>query len=73
MIVQFSIFCFCKEFKMPDDKIIRAPLDKKRIDIHDPQEVRNWTKSLKCTEAELIAAVKKVGDSAEAVKKELKL
>lgn len=40
---------------MPDNKI---------IDIHDPNEVHDWTKSLHCTKA-IIA----VGSSASAVNK----
>ncbi|OOE78229.1 MULTISPECIES: DUF3606 domain-containing protein [unclassified Salinivibrio] len=43
---------------MPDNKNIIAPDDKRRIDVNDPAEVRNWCKSFGCTEAELKAAVK---------------
>jgi hypothetical protein len=57
---------------MPDDKKIRQPLDNKRIDINDPQEVRNWCKSLGCTEAELKRAVNAVGTSAKKVREYLK-
>ncbi|MGX5834010.1 DUF3606 domain-containing protein [Aeromonas piscicola] len=46
---------------MSDNKTITHPLDAKRIDINDPAEVRNWTKALGCTEAQLKAAVKAVG------------
>ena len=53
---------------MPDDKTIRQPLDKKRIDINDPKEIRNWCKSLGCTESELKRAVNTVGTSAEKVR-----
>lgn len=56
---------------MPDNKKITHPLDAKRIDIHDPAEVRNWCKSLGCTEQQLKAAVKTVGTSAAAVRKHL--
>jgi Protein of unknown function (DUF3606). len=57
---------------MPDNKSITHPLDAKRIDINDPAEVRNWCKSLSCTEAQLKAAVKAVGTSGAAVRKYLK-
>jgi hypothetical protein len=57
---------------MPDDKKIRAPHDKKRIDINDPAEVKNWCKALGCTERELRNAVESVGTSAEEVKTYLK-
>ncbi|MEP0367426.1 MAG: DUF3606 domain-containing protein [Cyclobacteriaceae bacterium] len=56
---------------MPDDKTKRHPQDGKRIDINDPNEVRNWCKSFGCTEADLKAAVKAVGTSAQAVRKHL--
>ena len=42
---------------MPDNKSIIAPDDKRRIDINDPSEVKNWCKSFGCTEAELKAAI----------------
>lgn len=53
---------------MPDNKKITRPLDSKRIDIHDAAEVRNWCKSLGCTEQQLKSAVNKVGTSSSAVK-----
>lgn len=56
---------------MPDNKNITHPLDAKRIDIHDPAEVRNWCKSFGCTEAQLKTAVNAVGTSGAAVRKHL--
>lgn len=56
---------------MPDNKKLTHPLDAKRIDIHDAAEVRNWCKSLGCTEQELKSAVKAVGTSGAAVRKHL--
>jgi hypothetical protein len=56
---------------MPDNKKITHPLDAKRIDINDPDEVRNWCKSLGCTAQQLKDAVKKVGTSGAAVRKYL--
>lgn len=56
---------------MSDNKNITHPLDAKRIDVNDPFEVRNWCKSLGCTEAVLKSAVKAVGDSGAAVRKHL--
>lgn len=57
---------------MPDNKSITHPLDAKRIDIHDPAEVRNWCRSLGCTEQELKDAVRAVGTSGAAVRRYLK-
>lgn len=56
---------------MPDNKKLTHPLDAKRIDINDPAEVRNWCKSLGCSEQQLKAAVKTVGTSGVAVRKHL--
>ena len=53
---------------MPDDKGIRHPHDRKRIDINDPSEVKNWCRDLGCTKSELKAAVKAVGTSASKVR-----
>lgn len=56
---------------MSDNKDLKGSPDNKRIDINDPNEVRNWTKSIECTQDELKKAVKEVGTSAAAVKKYL--
>jgi hypothetical protein len=56
---------------MSDNKNLTGSPDNKRIDINDHDEVRNWTKSIGCTSAELKDAVKAVGTSAAAVKKHL--
>lgn len=57
---------------MPDNKNLTGSPDNKRIDINDPNEVRNWTKSFGCTQDELKKAVNAVGTSADAVRKQLK-
>ena len=56
---------------MPDDKTKRHPLDGKRIDINDTNEVRNWREIFGVTESRLKAAVNAVGTSAAAVRKYL--
>ena len=56
---------------MSDDKSNRGPPDNKRIDIHDPNEVRHWTKSLGVNEQQLKDAVARVGTSAEKVRESL--
>jgi hypothetical protein len=57
---------------MADDKSNRGAPDNKRIDIHDPNEVRHWTKSLGVTEQQLKEAVARVGTSAEKVRESLR-
>ena len=49
---------------MSDDKTKRGSPDRDRIDINDPDEVRNWTKSLGVTKEELQRAVEAVGTTA---------
>ncbi len=56
---------------MSDNKQDRGPQDASRINVHEDYEVRYWTKALDVTKDELEAAVKKVGVSADAVRKEL--
>lgn len=56
---------------MSDDLTKKRPQDASKINIHEPYEVNYWTDALKCTKAQLIAAVKAVGVSAVAVKKHL--
>jgi len=46
---------------MSDDKTNRGSPDRDRIDINDPDEVRNWTQSLGVTKEELQRAVDAVG------------
>ena len=46
---------------MSDDKGKRGPPDRDRIDLDDPDEVRNWTTSLGVTKEELQRAVEAVG------------
>ena len=46
--------------------------DRQRIALHEDYEVRDWTKSLGCSEAELRKAVAAVGDRADAVREYLR-
>ncbi|RYH65007.1 MAG: DUF3606 domain-containing protein [Alcaligenaceae bacterium] len=55
---------------MSDNKNSTAQ-DRKLISLEQDYELRDWCKSLGCTEDELRAAVKAVGNSAEAVRKHL--
>ena len=49
---------------MSDDKSNPGRPDRDRIDINDPDEVRNWTKSLGVSKEELQRAVDAVGNTA---------
>ena len=53
---------------MSDNKGNRGSPDRDRIDINDPDEVRNWTKSLGVSKEELQRAVQAAGDRAEKVR-----
>ena len=57
---------------MSDDKANRGSPDRDRIDIHDPDEVRNWTKSLGVSKEELQRAVEAVGPMASKVREHLR-
>jgi hypothetical protein len=57
---------------MSDDKSQRGSPDNRRIDIHDPDEVRHWSKSFGVTRERLKEAVARVGTSAEKVRESLK-
>jgi Protein of unknown function (DUF3606) len=56
---------------MADDKKKVGAADRRLISLKEPYEVRDWCKSLGCTEAELKAAVKRVGHSATKVREAL--
>ena len=57
---------------MSDNKGNRGSPDRDRIDINDPDEVRNWTQSLGVTKEELQRAVQAAGDRAEKVREFLR-
>ena len=46
----------------------KTALDRKLIALEEPHEVRSWTQSLGCDEAQLRLAVRAVGNSAERVR-----
>ncbi|MBF7013889.1 DUF3606 domain-containing protein [Novosphingobium resinovorum] len=57
---------------MSDNKELRAPQDASRIAIGEDYEVEYWTKKFSVSGNELAAAVKAVGNSADAVERHLK-
>ena len=56
---------------MSDDKGNRGSPDRDRIDMSDPDEVRNWTKSLGVSKEQLEEAVRAVGATASKVREHL--
>lgn len=52
---------------MADDKTIRGPQDRTRINLSEDFEVRYWTKKFGVTKQQLEDAVKTAGSSAGAV------
>ena len=56
---------------MSDDKSNRGSPDRDRIDMSDPDEVRNWTKSLGVSREELERAVQAAGPTASKVREHL--
>jgi hypothetical protein len=57
---------------MADSKQNRGSPDNQRIDVHDADELRNWSKSLGVPAEKVKEAVAKVGTSADAVRQYLK-
>jgi hypothetical protein len=54
-----------------DDKTLKGPQDRRRINLSEDYEVRYWCEKFGVTEKELVEAVTKVGSSAKAVENEL--
>lgn len=57
---------------MSDSKEKSGGQDRKRININQDYEVRDWAKALGTTPEKLKEAVQQVGDRAEAVERHLK-
>lgn len=57
---------------MRDDKLKRGPYANNRVNPHEPNEVRYWSRKFDCTEMQLKHAVRAVGTSADAVRDFLK-
>jgi len=57
---------------MADDLKNRGPADRSKISLTEAWEVSYWTKAFNVTEAQLRAAVKAVGNGADAVRAYLK-
>lgn len=57
---------------MSDDKSKIGGPDRLRVNVHEKYEVQYWTNKWKVTEAQLRAAVAKVGVMAADVERELK-
>ncbi|WP_291821173.1 DUF3606 domain-containing protein [Bosea sp. (in: a-proteobacteria)] len=52
---------------MADDKTLRGPQDRTRINLSEEYEVQYWTKKFGVTKEQLAAAVKTAGSSTGAV------
>jgi hypothetical protein len=57
---------------MSDDEKNRGAQDRARINLSEQHEVRYWTRALGVSTEELTAVVYKVGNSVEAVRRELR-
>jgi hypothetical protein len=56
---------------MADDLSKRGKSDRDRINVNEAHELRDWSRSLGCTEQQLKDAVKKVGVMVADVKRHL--
>jgi hypothetical protein len=66
------VLVLSQEAAMADDPSKRGPQDRSRISTSEDHEVRYWSQKFSVSPERLKAAVKKVGNSAKAVEKELK-
>jgi hypothetical protein len=57
---------------MADDPSKRGPQDRSRINTSEDDEMRYWSRRLGVSTEQLESAVRKVGNSAKAVERELK-
>lgn len=57
---------------MADDKTLTGGADRKRINVNEDYELRDWAKKFNVTPEELKEAVQAVGTSADAVEKRLR-
>ena len=57
---------------MSEDKSVASGQDRGRINVNEPNEVRDWSKKFRVSEDELKVAIKRVGDQVAAVEKYLK-
>jgi hypothetical protein len=57
---------------MADNLQQRGGQDRARINVHEPYELRDWSKKFGVSEEALKDAVRHVGDRAEAVEQHLK-
>jgi hypothetical protein len=61
-----------QEHPMPDDKSKSGGQDRKRINLNEDYEVRDWAKKFGVTPEQLRQAVTTVGNQAEDVERHLK-
>ena len=57
---------------MPDDRTKSGGQDRKRINIHEDYELRDWAKSLNTSPERVKEAVQAVGDRADKVREYLR-
>ena len=56
---------------MPDRRRPRGAQDRARINVGEDSEVEYWAKALGVSKERIVAAVKKVGDTVQAVRTEI--
>jgi hypothetical protein len=66
------VLVLSQEAAMADDPSKRRSQDRSRISTSEDHEVRYWSQKFGVSPEQLKAAVRKVGNSAKAVEKELK-
>lgn len=57
---------------MRNEKVVRGPRANNRVNPHEPNEIKYWSKKFECNEMQLKNAVRAVGTCPEAVRSFLK-
>jgi hypothetical protein len=60
-----------EEQSMSSHNVDSGPVDRTRINMNNPFEVRYWSKQLGVSGSQLKAVVKKVGEETDAIRREL--
>lgn len=58
---------------MPAESLSLSPLEPRRVDLGDPQDVQYWVTRFCISERQLRTAIEQVGDSADTVERWLKI
>jgi Protein of unknown function (DUF3606) len=71
LLLNRAISAYQRPEEIMDKLKIKGEEDRSKINMHEPHEVRHWTKHLGVSKEDLHKAIDKVGNGAAAVRKHL--